>query len=543
MPDVAPVDELAPAGVAVAPAPVLRRVLGVLGVGGLLVVLTVFSDPLFELDRFIAPKEFVLHATALAALVLVVRRVPRLGATWLDAVLVGVLALGAVSTVLAPNPWLGLRALAVSASATALFWVGRALARDGLGRAAAWIAAAGILAFAATALAQAYGVPSDYFSLRRAPGGTLGNRNSAAHLAAIGLPLVAALGLSARRRVEALVAGPALGALVAVLVLTRSRAGWVAALATVAVAAAGYALRRGRWELPRVRLGLLALGFVGGLAVATALPNALRWKSDSPYLDTATGIVNYREGSGAGRLVQYRQTARMALDAPVLGVGPGNWPTVYPRYAVRRDPSLNGSGMTANAWPSSDAFALLAERGLPAVLGLVVAFGALLLSSLARVRRVGTSEAAFEALGRAGVLVAALVAGLFDAVLLLPGPALLVPLAVGALAPAVRLPPLDTAVPVRRRLRLVVLVLGGLCVAQSGARAGAMLLAASTDARMAQEVAVALDPGGYRIRMRLAERYARRRECSFVERHAGAAHRYYPEAYLPTRLLRRCGVR
>ena len=56
------------------------------------------------------------------------------------------------------------------------------------------------------------------------------------------------------------------------------------------------------------------------------LPNRLEWKSDSPYLDSAAGLVNYKEGSGRGRLVQYGNSLRMTVAHPLFGVGPGNWP-------------------------------------------------------------------------------------------------------------------------------------------------------------------------------------------------------------------------
>jgi hypothetical protein len=52
---------------------------------------------------------------------------------------------------------------------------------------------------AATLLAQAYGVQSEYFSLNRVPGGTFGNRNFVAHLAAIGTPVVMLVALTAPR--------------------------------------------------------------------------------------------------------------------------------------------------------------------------------------------------------------------------------------------------------------------------------------------------------------------------------------------------------
>ena len=38
----------------------------------------------------------------------------------------------------------------------------------------------------------------------------------------------------------------------------------------------------------------------------------------------------------------------MAVDNPIFGVGPGNWPVKYQRYAPGGDKSLAESGMTAN---------------------------------------------------------------------------------------------------------------------------------------------------------------------------------------------------
>ena len=71
---------------------------------------------------------------------------------------------------------------------------------------------------------------------------------------------------------------------------------------------------------------------------ALVLPNQLNWRSESPYLDSLAGVANYKEGSGRGRLIQYGNTLEMALDHPVLGVGPGNWPVHYPTYMSPGDP-------------------------------------------------------------------------------------------------------------------------------------------------------------------------------------------------------------
>ena len=50
------------------------------------------------------------------------------------------------------------------------------------------------------------------------------------------------------------------------------------------------------------------LAVLTGAALALLLPNTLDWRSDSPYLDTLKGIANYQEGSGRGRLLQWKNS-------------------------------------------------------------------------------------------------------------------------------------------------------------------------------------------------------------------------------------------
>src|SRR4029079_7866487 len=81
----------------------------------------------------------------------------------------------------------------------ALYWSASAIRRAGLVAPLLVALAVGIVLAAATSLAQAYGVQTEYFSLNRAPGGTFGNRNFIAHICAIGVPVVALVALTARR--------------------------------------------------------------------------------------------------------------------------------------------------------------------------------------------------------------------------------------------------------------------------------------------------------------------------------------------------------
>src|SRR6202040_1567507 len=86
---------------------------------------------------------------------------------------------------------------------------------------------------AALALAQAYGLETEYFSANRAPGGTFGNRNFVAHIAVIGLPALVWCTVTARRPFGALLGSLGAAVLAGVLVLSRSRAAWLAVAASV----------------------------------------------------------------------------------------------------------------------------------------------------------------------------------------------------------------------------------------------------------------------------------------------------------------------
>lgn len=512
--------------------------------GAFAVVLAAFPFKDFDLDRFFVPKELVLAITTASVAVALIESSRRIGLARLDLLLLGWLALNAISAIVATNVWLAARALGVAVGGVATFWCARALACTAAGR---WIV--GGLAFAtvlasATALAQAYGWEPEYVSINRAPGGTLGNRNFIAHLAAIGLPALVYLTLGAARWYGSLLPAAGLAISAAALIMSRTRAAWLAIIVAGGVLLLAAFWRRSVVFTGGVRLRALVtvLSVAGGAAAAILLPNELNWRSESPYLESATGVVNYREGSGRGRLIQYRNSLQLALENPVLGVGPGNWSVAYPEVASRRDPSLDNSGMTANPWPSSDWVAFLAERGFIAFGTIVVAFALMGLGALHRVARATTTAGALRALALAGTVLITAAVGLFDAVLLLAAPSLIAWALIGALMAPVATRWTFTPGEGTRRVGLVLaLTFAALFVVRGTSQAIAMAVYADAPRRAASvRRAAEIDPGSYRLRLRAAQSYASRGQCRNAVRHARAASALYPNAPAPRGVLRRC---
>jgi O-antigen ligase len=516
--------------------------LRVLQLGAVVIMLAAVTWREFELDRFFVPKELVLHVTALLAAGALLRGARALRFTGVDVLLGGFLLLSVVSAVAATNGWLAMRAVAISISGVAVFWSARAVAAAGLARPLLSALALAVVVGTATSLLQAYGVRSDFFSINRAPGGTFGNRNFIAHLAAFGLPVVLFAALAARRWYGYLLGSAGAMLVVGSLVLTRSRAGWLAFGAVLLVLAVALILSRALRSDARTwarLVGLVALAGAGAVG-AVLLPNVLQWRSDNPYLDSIRGVANYQEGSGAGRLVQYRRSMVMAQGAPVLGIGPGNWPVHYPEHAAPRDPSLSGStpGTTSNPWPSSDWVAFVSERGVLATLLLMLVFISLAYGAFRRLLATAEREAALAGTATVAVIAALLVAGLFDAVLLLAWPAFITWAALGALSPA------GTAgLPLPPAVRTTAFALVVAAVAAGALRSTAQLTGMGIYAQRTDTAwltrAARIDPGNYRIRVRLARPGTGLPRAARCE-HAHAAHALFPNAREARTLSRGC---
>ncbi len=512
--------------------------------GALLVVLAALPYPLFQLDRYTFAKELVMLASAIGAALLCLGSARRITVFMVDGLVIGFLALSLSSALLAANGWLALRGFGLSLAGAGLLWTARTLARAGHGpRLLATLAAAVVLG-ALTGLAQAYGlVDSELASAVRAPGGTFGNRNFMAHLVTIGLPGLLLVTLQARRPAGFALGAAGVAVVAAALVLSRSRAAWVGAAAwAVFLAVEGLWVGRLWDERPlRRRVSILGGMALAGLVLALVLPNRLNWRSESPYLDSLTGVANYREGSGRGRLIQYGNTLEMALDHPLLGVGPGNWPLHYPNYMAPGDPSFDADDdIPTNPWPSSDWMAMLSERGLPAALLLLAVGGSIALGAWARVRDGSRRSPALGDLTTVATLIALFVVGAFDAVLLLPAPAFFAWTTIGALATSAR--PIHEAILTpsgRRRLTVAVSLVGGALLLHSVSQVAALALAGGRS-REGLELAAKVDPGSYRIHMLLATAWRDERRCDRARPHAERARELFPNHPAPHVVLRAC---
>lgn len=515
-----------------------------LQVGVVAVVVAALPYKAFDLDRFFVPKELVLHVTACVVVLLATVGARRWSLSRADQLLAWFVSTSALSAAFATNWWLAERALAITISGVFCFWAARWIANAGERHALLNALAVASIAGAVTALLQTYGLRTEFFSLNRAPGGTFGNRNFMAHNAAIAMPALVWSVIFARSRAASLRWAAGLGLVAAALMLSRSRAAWLAlivcALVTLPLGIA--ALRSAAGEVRGGRVAMLPVVAGAGVALALVLPNTLDWRSDSPYLDTARSVVNYREGSGHGRLVQYSNTMRMTLRHPLLGVGPGNWPVHYPRFADADDPSISSEGMTANPWPSSDWMAFLSERGPVALSLLVLALLALFTDGMRAVRAGVSAEDRLAACALLGTLTAIAVVGSFDAVLLLPAPALVSWTALGALAsPSRERAAVD--MPFLRRIAALALILaaGFVFATRSSAQATAMALFSGTTRASTLEQASATDRGSYRMHIRLADAYLRRGNCPKARSHAAAARALFPNAPQPRRVQAACG--
>jgi O-Antigen ligase len=383
----------------------------------------VFDPSGRDLDRYHLFKEAVLALGALSCLGLTLLSRRGLGFDALDGAWMALVACEFVPLLAALDRDAALRAAGITLSGAALALAWRAQPSEVRMR-------VGALAFGLAGVCACVLIFEGYSGRRvslvgMGPGGTLGNRNQAGQLLAIAGVGLFGYGFGSRATVEGNASAgggaglnsgrsrsDAAAQLIALLliswavVLTRSRVAWLAALvglSLVGLSAIGsifleqvqrvraqrseaqrsqqtLGLRSTallRWAAPRV------LAVLVGSAAAVWLPSRLHWRSDAPYQQSLSRLLSVEEGSGAGRLMQWRASVPLLAEAPLFGVGPAQWAYHYPRLAPAKDPTLQRDawGPTARL-VSNDGFSWLIERGSMGLAGLLVVVGMTLRATL-----------------------------------------------------------------------------------------------------------------------------------------------------------------
>ena len=494
-------------------------------------------------QRYVYPKDLVFHVTALGAGTLCLAASRKLSVRTADLVLTAFCLLSLASLYAAENLWLAARVVSLTISAAALYWAARSLARRGFREEllGALVAASAVITLGA--LLEAHGAAPDLSMPSRAPGGTIGHRNRVAHLLTISLPVWIACAALAGRRWQYWAVSLGTAAITWAVVLTRARAAWLALLVMGLVGLALYAKHDAlRLALPAKRMtGVLLLMSLGGVAALT-VPNELRWNSSSPYWDSARTLVDYESGSGQVRLLQYRNTFRMATDHLLAGVGPGNWGIAYLRYAPPSDPLANQSGMQSPGVPQADWLPLVAERGLSCLL--LAALFAFLHARGAR--RDLDSRAAASSAGAFAMLLALsgmFVIGSLDTLFSMPVSLLFGSLVLGTLKSEDERT-LDLPLTHARAVRALLTLVAAASVPIVGYSAR-QVWAASHYAGESPTVeglsrAVRASPGDYVARMKLASLLVGRGECEAAARHLAEAKRLFPTSPAPDDLGARC---
>lgn len=399
-----------------------------------------------------APKELVLELAGLAAAALCVYGCSREQIDSVDLPIAAFLVLSAISgTFAATDRWEALRAVGISIGGAAIFWSSRALGSRGEAERLLNSAAVAVTLVALTVVLDALGFGFGLSVIR--PGGTLGHRNSAAHFVVLGIPVLILLCLRAgdvRRERLALLALMLAGA---ALLLTRSRAAWLAAIPGALVPLALLSLTPSRLH-PSLEPGRVlrpALAIIAGLVIGACIPIRLHWKTAHPYAESLEHLTEAQRGSGRVRIRQYRDSLALLADHKTLGVGPGNWKILYQPGAgivakqPARDAAAGDRGLVVRTvWYlpnrlNSDWIAFAVERGLPAAAFVMVALAMLALRSgrswLKHEGDAAEPDASIEHVVLMALIGALLVVGSLDAVLQLAAPTYLVFLVMGVIAP------------------------------------------------------------------------------------------------------------
>lgn len=259
-----------------------------------------------------------------------------------------------------------------------------------------------------------------------APAATLANRNMAAQVMVLVIPVAAVLVYLARERKEFVAALVALTLQVTFLGHTFTKSCWIA-LAVSGGFALGLGVRSG-WRpcIKSKKFGaLLVAAFIGALAVNVTKDGVRwRWPEIASYLsglaeepdETVTEADRLQakaSRSVAVRTIFWRNTVEMIREHPVTGVGLNNWRVNYPAATLKgvTDPTLrNRSPERAH----NDLLQVWSELGSIGLLLALAVVGIFLREAMKRLRVVEGREERVILIGALAALVAIGVDSLFS---------------------------------------------------------------------------------------------------------------------------------
>jgi O-antigen ligase len=224
-------------------------------------------------------------------------------------------------------------------------------------------------------------------------GGPLGDENRYAQILLMLVPLAVYLTLGSKRPKRRLVAGCALALIMAGIVLTFSRG---AALGFIVVIALMLC-----FKTIRLRHALLVACAIG--VIVSAVPYYTTRLSTFATVSSLTDATSSEDRAGVSlrsRSTENLVAALIFVDHPLLGIGPGMYPTTYQLYADRvQDFSsqLDVRLKFTRRQPHNMYLGMLAELGalgLATFIGLVVATMRLLLRARRRALSVGRNDLA-----------------------------------------------------------------------------------------------------------------------------------------------------
>jgi O-antigen ligase len=314
-------------------------------------------------DQFALPKEVCAGAAgmALALLWAVTSRHREIPATVIATIMILASMVVAVTTT-AVNPYWSWRTIGAVAFGLIVFECVAAFPSDEARQAVLRVVLLIAVMIGGAVICEAFGLVPFFSEPGRRPGAMLGNRNAAARAACLALPIawwIASKG-GGVRRVGMLIC---FFILLMTVALSRSRAAWLVAAASVILLPLVEALRDGRSRDLVTRTLQHAVTVVAVVVLVALVPNAMDWSSED-FMDSGRRAFDMTGGSGRARLVQLQSALWLVQEHPLFGVGPGNWFASFPTYqrSVGLSPFRVGLD-AASRYPQADVTALISETG------------------------------------------------------------------------------------------------------------------------------------------------------------------------------------